>query len=304
VQYHPFAFWPLNETNANPASGDAFALEYVNDFVGTYQVGAQDGFNGIGGPESPALPGFPATNTALATFLNVVNSYVSASAGDLIATNITYTAWINPSGAVANWAGILMDRGSPTTGTGFGFGGTVNGSGVSELAYTWNDNNQDTWGFNSLLFPAIDEWSFVALVVEPSQATIYLIGTNGVVQSTNNVIPHDSEEFAVAWHIGNDAADGGNGGRTFSGSISSVAVFLSALSSDQIETLADAGLGITPPVVVSIAKSGPGTLTLSWSSGTLLQTTNLLGPWVTNAAAHSPYNVSPTNAQQFFKVVQ
>jgi hypothetical protein len=306
LQYNPFAFWPLNETNINPATGGAYALEYVNNYVGAYQVGAEVGFNGIVGPESPAFPGFPTVNGALETIEATVSSYVTASAGTLIATNLTYAAWINPSGAVVNWAGILMDRGSPTTGTGFGFGGTVNASGVSELAYTWNQNNQDTWGFVSLLFPATNEWSFVALVVEPSQATIYLIGTNGVVQSTNNVIPHDSEEFGVAWHIADDAANGNVGTRTFNGSTAGVAVFLSALSENQIETLADVGLGLTPPppsVTVDIAKSStPGSLTISWSSGTLLQATNLLGPWTTNSAATSPFPVSATGAEMYFKV--
>ena len=43
-------------------------------------------------------------------------------------------------------------------------------------------------------------------------------------------------------------------------------------------------------------------LTLSWSSGSLLQATNLAGPWVTNTTATSPFVVSPTNSQEFFKV--
>jgi hypothetical protein len=305
LQYNPLAFWPLNENNANPANGGVNALEYVNDFVGTYQVGAEDGFNGIVGPESPTYPGFPALNGALETIGGAVNSYVTASAGDLIATNITYTAWINPSGAENTWAGILMDRGSSTGGTGFGFGGTVNASGVVDLAYTWDQNSQSSWGFDTLLFAGTNEWSFVALVIEPSQATFYLIGPNGVVQTTNNVVAEDSEEFGVAWHIGNDAADGGNGGRTFNGGISSVAVFLSALTENQIETLADTGLGLTPPpppVTVDIAKSStPGSLNISWSQGTLLQATNLLGPWTTNAAT-SPYPVSATGTQMYFKV--
>jgi hypothetical protein len=302
VLANPLAFWPLNETN-DPSVGGVVAYEYVSFFTGIYGVSAKDGFNGIVGPESPTFPGFPTSNSALGTVPATLNSYVSASAGDLIATNLTYTMWINPSGAVGTWTGLLMDRGSSTTGTGLGFGGTVDTNGVSELAYTWNQNNGDTYGFNSLLFPATNEWSFVAMVVEPSQATLYLIGPNGVVQSTNNVIPHDSEEFAVAWHIG---ADGTDGTRTFNGSISSVAVFLSALTENQIETLADAGLGLTPPppsVTVDIAKSStPGSLTISWSSGTLLQSTNLLGPWTTNSAASSPFPVSATGTQMYFKV--
>ncbi len=59
---------------------------------------------------------------------------------------------------------------------------------------------------------------------------------------------------------------------------------------------------VTPPTL-GIAPSGGGNLTLTWSAGsTLLQTTNLLGPWTTNTTATSPYIVSPTNAQSFFRV--
>jgi hypothetical protein len=43
-------------------------------------------------------------------------------------------------------------------------------------------------------------------------------------------------------------------------------------------------------------------LVLNWASGTLLETTNLSGPWVTNSAV-SPFTVSPTNTQQFFRLL-
>jgi hypothetical protein len=41
---------------------------------------------------------------------------------------------------------------------------------------------------------------------------------------------------------------------------------------------------------------------LNWASGTLLQATNLSGPWVTNAAV-SPYTVQPTNTQMFYRLL-
>jgi hypothetical protein len=44
-------------------------------------------------------------------------------------------------------------------------------------------------------------------------------------------------------------------------------------------------------------------LTLTWSAGTLLEATNLVGPWVTNTTATSPYVVTPTNAHEFFKIL-
>jgi len=45
----------------------------------------------------------------------------------------------------------------------------------------------------------------------------------------------------------------------------------------------------------------PPNAVLNWAAGTLLQATNLLGPWVTNPAA-SPYIVSPTNTQMFYRL--
>ena len=58
---------------------------------------------------------------------------------------------------------------------------------------------------------------------------------------------------------------------------------------------------VTPPTL-GLAASG-GNLTLSWSAGSiLLQSTNVTGPWTTNGSATSPYTVSPTNTQSFFRV--
>jgi hypothetical protein len=42
-------------------------------------------------------------------------------------------------------------------------------------------------------------------------------------------------------------------------------------------------------------------LKLQWSPGTLLEATNLAGPWITNTAP-SPYMVTPTGAQKVYQV--
>jgi len=42
-------------------------------------------------------------------------------------------------------------------------------------------------------------------------------------------------------------------------------------------------------------------LMLNWASGNLLETTNLLVPWVTNSTP-SPFTIVPTNSQQFFRL--
>jgi hypothetical protein len=52
----------------------------------------------------------------------------------------------------------------------------------------------------------------------------------------------------------------------------------------------------------AIAKATAGDVTLTWSQGTLLQSTNLLGPWTTNTTT-SPYTFPATNSQNFFKLL-
>jgi hypothetical protein len=55
------------------------------------------------------------------------------------------------------------------------------------------------------------------------------------------------------------------------------------------------------PVVVQVERAGPN-LQLTWSGGTLLESTNVSGPWLSNVTAASPYLVVPTEPQKFFKV--
>ena len=54
------------------------------------------------------------------------------------------------------------------------------------------------------------------------------------------------------------------------------------------------------PVNITLQMSGAN-LQLTWPQGTLLQATNLTGPWVTNLAT-SPYLVSPTNSRMFYRI--
>lgn len=66
-------------------------------------------------------------------------------------------------------------------------------------------------------------------------------------------------------------------------------------------TVIGSGVQIVP-IPLDFAFSA-GKLTLTWSAGTLLQATNLAGPWVTNTLATSPYVVTPTNSQEYFEIL-
>lgn len=58
----------------------------------------------------------------------------------------------------------------------------------------------------------------------------------------------------------------------------------------------------TPIVNLSLQPAAGNNLTLKWPQGVLLQATNLAGPWTTNNAT-SPYNVSPSGAQMFYRIL-
>jgi hypothetical protein len=56
---------------------------------------------------------------------------------------------------------------------------------------------------------------------------------------------------------------------------------------------------LVAPPSPTIQKSGSN-LQVSWSTGTLLQATNLTGPWIPNNAT-SPLTISPASPRLFFR---
>lgn len=56
-----------------------------------------------------------------------------------------------------------------------------------------------------------------------------------------------------------------------------------------------------PNLVLQLASITGGSLRLQWAQGTLLEATNVTGPWTTNTAV-SPYTVSPTAPQKFYRL--
>ncbi len=56
-----------------------------------------------------------------------------------------------------------------------------------------------------------------------------------------------------------------------------------------------------PSVVLQVTPVAGGQLQLQWSQGTLLEATNILGPWTTNSAP-SPFTVTPTGPQKYYRI--
>jgi hypothetical protein len=282
------AHWRLDDVG-NPAT-NAPAYDYVNGLLGRYEIGSSNGFNGIIGPRPSAFPGFAANNNAVQTTGTgdaLTPTWVTIPPMNLNTNTVTMTAWIHPNDVQVDYAGILVS----SSDAGIAYGGDFSGN-AGQLIYWWNFGT--TYTFVSGLTIPPNQWSFVAVVIEPTKATLYL-GTSNTLSTATNPIAHSSE----AWG-GGTAQIGGHGNspdfRIFNGSIDEVAVFNYAFTPAEVLGLFQTGSSVT----LNIEKVGSD-LRLTWPQGTLLEATTLTGPWTTNVNV-SPYTFAPSEAKKFFRV--
>jgi len=151
---------------------------------------------------------------------------------------VSITGWINPGGIQVDWAAIVFCR-SGATAAGLNFNNATT-AGHNELRYTWNGSRYDTP--TGLAIP-VNQWSFFALVVTPTNATVYL-GANGVLSSFTDGIAQIAQPFDGSLLIGRDAFYG----RAFNGGIDEVAIYSHALTPEQIQGLYE-NTGYVPPAL-------------------------------------------------------
>ena len=250
---HPWAYWRLNETNDPTAVGAPAYTAYDYSGHGFFASYGNAVTVSNAGPQTPTWPGFDANELAAGTTVSTPNSYLTVPALNLAGkSNVTFMAWINPSGQAAN-AGLLFNRGGPDGACGFGFGGTAD-----HLGYTWNNNNANTYNWDSTLVVANGEWNFVAYVITPTNATLYLGnlsgGTTNFLQA-NNAIAHSAETFAGGTILLGGDSLGVN--RNFYGLISEATLFTNALTTLQVQQyfLAAIGASVLLPTVSSTTVS-------------------------------------------------
>lgn len=238
----PYAYWRLNEME-DLAGGTAVAHDFIGGFNGTYGFAAANLLQGINGPLPPAFPGFEAGNGALQSANNTWASWVTVPPLNLATNTVTMSMWIYPTAAQAQYTGLLIHRnGNDVAGLAFGAN--------NQLGYTWNTNAAATYNFASGLVVPTNMWSYVALVVSPSDAVLYLYNANGTASATN-AIDHGVSPFAGAALIGSDSF---GTGRTFVGSIDEVAIWRRSLSEVELYGNYKRGLGLSA-IAASITTS-------------------------------------------------
>jgi hypothetical protein len=276
------------------------AWDFIGGKNGTYGT---DAVLGEAGPTAATgFPGFAGTNYS-ATFQSLdPNNLLPVSPWGLNTNTVTITAWIYPEYNQGN-AGIVFTVGANSMIDGIRYdAGYLNTNGIDDgnIGYTWG-NGDSTW--NSGITAPHNQWSLVALAVSPTNATLYIINTNGI-QSAANASANPPQAFDATEYIGNyPQGEQSPGDNNFNGNIDEVAIFASTLSQSQILGLFNAALGISPPPPpsrIAISEVG-GTIQLQWTGGTLLEANSLFGPWITNTTATSPYTLSPTNPQEYFR---
>jgi hypothetical protein len=193
-------------------------LDEVTGTVAVDSAGGQDG-SYFGG----TLLGLPGATSELGTAVDLdgVNDRMRADPLHLNTDTVTMTAWVRRRGEQAEWAPFVFFRANTTgTGLGLGFG--------NEIRYHW-DSGQ--WGWDSGLVLPNATWTFVALVVNPDQATLYM-SQDGALLSATNVSGHPVEAFDAALEMGRDP---GFSSRWFKGRIDDLRIYATDLSPAEIE---------------------------------------------------------------------
>lgn len=233
---NPTAYWSMNEL-----LGSGVVSEHISGRSGAVGAGVA-----LGEPGTPNPPfvGFDPANTGARFSVNNAGSFITIPPLDLNTNRATFTAWIRPDGSQNPGAALFLTR-SGTGGAGLNYGPAAD-----TLGYTWNSGASATHQWNSGVTVPPNLWSFVALVVEPDKATLYVFNPGGISAAVNP-IRHSVEAWRGNALIGADPADM-IGAANFNGTIDEVAAFNRALSSGELLAIYSAGLGgaAVPPTIL------------------------------------------------------
>jgi len=182
---------------------------------------------------------------------NGADDHVRIPALLLNSNTVTITAWINRDGDQADWSGIVFCRDESTV-AGLNLGTN------NELRYHWNGDN---YSWNSGLAVPDAQWTFVALVIRPNSAYVYMTGSRGLV-SAGRAASHYIEMFDGWTRIGSDAS----GSRYFRGQIDDVRIYNYALETADIQTISSGGRAENP-TPFNGNPNAPQRATLKWNPG-------------------------------------
>jgi hypothetical protein len=164
-------------------------------------------------------------------------SHVETVPLGITSNTITMTAWIKMDGLQCTWSSGIVFMRPPATGMNI-FG--------DELRYHWNDTH---WSWNPGLHVPNETWTFVALVVSPDGARLYM---NEIFANDSTGAGWDPVEFAEPIWLGQDWVRATET-RNFRGWIDDVRIYDFSLDESEIEYVRTFGSFGTPPAAGPIS---------------------------------------------------
>jgi Concanavalin A-like lectin/glucanases superfamily/Immunoglobulin I-set domain/Immunoglobulin domain len=244
---------------------------------------------GVAGPSSPPYVGFEAANKA-ASF-DAGGGVVRIPALNLNTNTVTISGWVKANGPQTAHAAIVACKGTSTE-----VGLTVDVLGGLGLGYIWDGQDYGWSPSSDFGFPPLPDgdWAYVALVIQPTNASIYFCDANNFADFTSITntfqVTHAVQAFDGATTFGNEA---GATNRSFNGVIDEVAIFNRALGAGELYTQYGAAVGgVAPkiftdlqgpsgpvaagdPIVLTVDAGGTPSLTYTWrKNGSTIGTTS------------------------------
>ena len=277
----PLAYWRLNETN-----GETAAADLVGGHSGSYE-----GFiaQGVTGPTNVA---FEAGNTACFFDGSVPSDLSCGSIGAMDGyIDFTVTLWVRTTSATDS--ALIVQRDATPVGYNGTYRLTLLASGNLDLTvYRLEDGGSQFGGTLATASTPVNDgaWHHVVAIRQGTNGFIYVDGVRAAAASSTAVA---SLRSANLTYIGRNPRDND---QPLTGDLDEVALFNRALTPAEVANLAP----VVIPPVVSIARSGADAV-VTWDAGSLLEATNVTGPWTINPTATSPYTVPATNNTLFFR---
>ncbi len=207
-----------------PSSSSATQVNVTYPSNGTYTISltVTDGLNNT-------------STKTISRFIQVINCAPDSVAGNAIVVNggsnyvsippiamgntntVTLSTWLKISSTQPAFSGIIFTSSGSACGLNF--------RNNNEIGYTFN-NAASTYNYSGGPIIPTNEWTHVALVTTPTNATIYVNGESYV-----NNVGNASVDFSNSWTIGNDRA---NTSRTMTGELDEVCIYNRALSQSEI----------------------------------------------------------------------
>ncbi len=242
---NPLGYWRLGEP-ADPAAVNLGSLGAAAD--GGYISPAVPG---VAGPQAPDFAGFEPDNHALD--LPGYGGYVTVPALNLNTNTVTITGWVKAAGPQVPSAEIVFNRWITTTA-----GLVMDAAGGFGLTYNWN-NDPATFNWASGLSLPDSDWAFVALVVQPSQAALFVASDTNYASfaGATNFVSHAMQGFDGVTLFGTDFA---YTDRNFAGALDEIAIFNRTLSAGEVFSQYAAALAGVPPQIFAGPQAPTNTL--------------------------------------------